>query len=499
MIDPNNAYTNMQKDFISKGAVRWSVQGRDHVVGSFDAHNNWKDYEKLFEGIDTSKMIALDFGCGPGRNIVQYHNRFARIDGTDILELNVNNAKVWANHSNVDVSNANFYVTNGVDLQDIPDNTYDLVYSTICFQHIAVYDIRRQLMEEIYRVLKIGGIFTAQMGYGTFGNPRATNINISTYYENKWDAPGTNGVTDVTIQSYEQLQKDFEEIGFKDFSYYIGPTGPGDAHENWIYFRGTKAKASKPKPKPKPVKKTKTNKKIDADNSYTSMQRRNSDKWAALWTPTNRDHVVGMFDAHNNWPGYEKLFEGLDTSKMIALDFACGPGRNIVKYRSRFARIDGADIAADNIKNVSVWAAHSNVDISNSKLYHMNGVDLQDIKDDTYDLIFSTIAVQHICVYDIRRCLFEEFFRVLKPGGMISIQMGYGGVQPWADATMVSSYFENRWDMPVTGGEADVTIHNVEDLKKDLEEIGFTNFSYQIDDTGPGDKHMKWIYFRGIK
>ena len=67
----------------------------DFVVGSYDKQNKWEDYDKyLMKYIDESfqEKIALDFACGPGRNIVKYNKWFKRIDGCDISE---NNIKPW--------------------------------------------------------------------------------------------------------------------------------------------------------------------------------------------------------------------------------------------------------------------------------------------------------------------------------------------------------------------------------------------------------------------
>lgn len=245
------------------------------------------------------------------------------------------------------------------------------------------------------------------------------------------------------------------------------------------------------------------NKQIDENNPYSVMQRESTTKYSAMWNPTGgRDHVVGSFDAHNAWPEYEMLFDGLDTSNMVALDFGCGPGRNIIKYWNRFKRIDGADISKTNVENVRVWAEYNNIDVSEANFYHMNGIDLRDVPSDTYDIVFSTIAIQHICVYDIRRNIFEEFYRILKPGGLISIQMGFNGLAQWAVpafSSVVATYFENKWDAQGTGGEADVIITDANDIKSDMEDIGFTNFFYRIGRCGPGDKHNNWIFFRAYK
>ena len=45
---------------------------------------------------------------------------------------------------------------------ELNTNEYDFVMSTIALQHICVYDIRYSIMKDIHRVLKDGGVFTAQ-------------------------------------------------------------------------------------------------------------------------------------------------------------------------------------------------------------------------------------------------------------------------------------------------------------------------------------------------
>jgi ubiquinone/menaquinone biosynthesis C-methylase UbiE len=232
MLESTNKYTQMQLNQYNSLASGWSEENRDPVVGSFDAHNQWADYENLFTNIhNQSEKIGLDFACGPGRNIVKYSNRFKRLDGVDISPVNIENAKKYISSNSIE---SNLYVSNGVGIDCIESNTYDFVMSTIALQHICVYDIRYSIMKDIYRILKDGGIFTAQMG---FGSPSPATVG---YYENYYDADGTNRTCDVCIETTAQLEKDLFEIGFKDFNYVIGPVGPGDIHPNWIYFNCTK-------------------------------------------------------------------------------------------------------------------------------------------------------------------------------------------------------------------------------------------------------------------
>jgi len=228
MIELNNRYTKMQLDFYNHEASIWSEQNREPVVGSFDAHNNWPDYELLFQKIDNqSEKIGLDFACGPGRNLVKYSRRFKRLDGVDISPINIEKARIYTMNNGI---NPNLYVSNGVNIDNVPGDEYDFVMSTIALQHICVHEIRYSIMKDIHRVLKDGGIFTAQMG---FGSPSPMTVE---YYENYYEATGTNRRCDVCIETTEQLENDLNQIGFKDFNYTITKVGPGDCHPNWIFF-----------------------------------------------------------------------------------------------------------------------------------------------------------------------------------------------------------------------------------------------------------------------
>lgn len=233
-MDQDNKYSKMQQRQYDAEASVWSVGFRDPVVGSFDLHNGWADYDEyLFKSVEnTNDKIALDFGCGPGRNIVKYADKFVRIDGADISDINLANASVWCQYNNIPVPQ--LFKNNGIDLALVPSNTYDVVFSTICLQHICVHDIRLNLIKEFHRVLKPGGSICLQMGYGT-KHPKTVG-----YFENNYEATATNSGCDTRVDSYDEPKSDLEKIGFHNFDYDIRPVGPGDHHSNWIFFRATK-------------------------------------------------------------------------------------------------------------------------------------------------------------------------------------------------------------------------------------------------------------------
>lgn len=231
----DNQYSVMQRVQQDDEASKWSMEYKDYIAGPFEAHNLWPDSQLfLFQGLDTKpNSRALDFGCGFGRCISLYRNVFSIIDGVDISSIGLEKAKEFL--SNEGITNNQLYLSNGTDLRNIPSDYYDVVYSIICLQHICVHDIRLSLMKEFFRVLKSGGCFTAQMGYGK-NHPKSVD-----YYDNCWEANGTNGSMDCRIEDVNQLESDLKTIGFENFEYWLRPVGPADIHEQWIFFRAYKS------------------------------------------------------------------------------------------------------------------------------------------------------------------------------------------------------------------------------------------------------------------
>ena len=225
------------------------------------------------------------------------------------------------------------------------------------------------------------------------------------------------------------------------------------------------------------------------------MQRDYYDADAKQWSVTNRDAVVGCFDLHNSWEGYNNLFVGVHTNLkgLKCLDFGCGCGRNLSKYYDTFKQIDGVDISEINLENSRKWLDYNNQNYKETKLYHCNGYDLKGIPDNEYDLVISTITLQHICVHEIRFNYFKEFYRVLKKDGYFSAQMGFGKE---VEAKKSVGYYENNYDAKTTNGYCDVRVESPDQLENDLTKVGFTNFIHIIGDTGHGDQHPNWIYFK---
>jgi len=225
-MDKNNQYTNMQKSQYLLGTNNhlnhndnpdyWNV-----LLGDLKSADNWEN------------KIALDFACGKGRNVTNMLSlcHWERVDGIDISPNNIHYCmKEYKDFS------SNWYCNNGIDVSDLKDDEYDFIMSTIALQHIPVYDIRRSILSDLLRVLKPGGLFSFQMGYGS-GLADPLGREKSEYYDNAWSAKGTNSTHDVRVQSEQEIADDLKNIGYINISTVVKDSFSDMGHPQWIYVK----------------------------------------------------------------------------------------------------------------------------------------------------------------------------------------------------------------------------------------------------------------------
>jgi len=228
MVNKDNKYTDMQKNQYAGG------------TNNHENHNGNPDYWNILLGDLKDKdkwdgKTALDFACGKGRNVTNMLNLcdWNRVDGIDI-----SNGNIQYNKNEYISQNSEWYCNNGVDVSDLKDNEYNFIMSTIALQHIPVYDIRKSLITDLLRTLKSGGLFSFQMGYGNgLESPLGSRVS---YYENYYDAPGTNSVCDVRVQTEEEVVNDLKEIGFVNITTEIRESYSDSGHLQWIYIKAYK-------------------------------------------------------------------------------------------------------------------------------------------------------------------------------------------------------------------------------------------------------------------
>jgi len=208
---------------------------------------------------------------------------------------------------------------------------------------------------------------------------------------------------------------------------------------------------------------------------------------ASGWSLSNKNPLVGWYAEHNQDPREEEiLFRGVPLKVgTLALEYGCGPGRNMIKFKDHFQRIDGADISQEILDKLPLNLEEANIPVPN--LFHTDGHSLPLVNDCGYDVVFSIICMQHIACRAWRLELYREFLRVLAPGGFFCFQMGFGRNDSAAD------YFHDYDE--TDNHHRDVRVENVSVLQKDLEEQGFVAFDHVLTDPCR-DIHAQWIWVR---
>jgi SAM-dependent methyltransferase len=241
------SYAKMAKRFMNK-----PFNSPLDIVGNYQWHENLPYETYLFQDESGKELKpydsrVVDFGCGPGRMIPRAKNFFKTVDGIDISEYAIEYAREHQKGST-------FFVSSGIDVGDAPINTYDLIYSTICIQHIPVRTIRKNILAGFKSLLKDGGIVSIQVAYNE--NMQAgvwsADTEHANYESDFFNAKATNGHADMVINkdSIKTLEADFSEL-FKDVSTRLYQVDDKYGNLNgayhapywathWLFIRGTK-------------------------------------------------------------------------------------------------------------------------------------------------------------------------------------------------------------------------------------------------------------------
>lgn len=206
---------------------------------------------------------------------------------------------------------------------------------------------------------------------------------------------------------------------------------------------------------------------------YSLMQRTNYDR-NGMDRP---DDVVGSYYYHDNFP-YETqlLFINGDVRKPIfpdfgvrrAFDFGCGEGRMVRRMQRFFGQVDGCDISKEMLK-------HARARTNDSNFYVSSGLDAGETPSCSYDFVYCTVSLQHICVHAIRQSIILDLRRILKPDGKMTLQLlfskyypfvatsapvsvGDRGVQLYRKDEQHATWFQNKFDATHTNSGCDVVI-----------------------------------------
>jgi len=172
-----------------KGVPFFTNSPDENIVGYFE--------KKLFR---PGKVLEL--GCGPGRNAIYFAEKGCNIDAVDLSQESLKWAEERAIEKNVSV---NFINENIFEL-DIEEGTYDIVYDSGCFHHIAPHR-RMSYINLVKKALKPNGFFaiTCFVQGGELGGAEISDWEV-------YRLQSLRGGLGYTEEKLRSIFKDFREI-----------------------------------------------------------------------------------------------------------------------------------------------------------------------------------------------------------------------------------------------------------------------------------------------
>jgi SAM-dependent methyltransferase len=146
--------------------------------------------------------------------------------------------------------------------------------------------------------------------------------------------------------------------------------------------------------------------------------------WAILAGPDQRG---GRWDTEKFFAtGEQEIAELLDSVEQVggieqrgrALDFGCGVGRLTRALAGRFDEAVGVDISEEMVR----LARQLNDDVPGSSFVVNVKPDLSVFATSSFDLVYTTLVLQHLPRRELQRAYLSEFVRVLRPGGLAVFQ-----------------------------------------------------------------------------
>jgi cyclopropane fatty-acyl-phospholipid synthase-like methyltransferase len=145
---------------------------------------------------------VLELGCGPGRNAFYFAKQGCEVDAVDLSK----EALKWGEERALEKKlNINFIFKNIFQL-DFEEYSYDVVYDSGCFHHIAPHR-RISYLDLLHRTLKDNGLFalTCFVAGGCLGGSELTDWEV---YRRR-SLEGGLGYTEEMLQT---VFRDFELI-----------------------------------------------------------------------------------------------------------------------------------------------------------------------------------------------------------------------------------------------------------------------------------------------
>lgn len=173
----------------------------------------------------------------------------------------------------------------------------------------------------------------------------------------------------------------------------------------------------------------------------------------------------------------DEIVEGIGKSipRPRLLDFGCAVGRLMEACVASNYQVDGVDISVEMLRHAS---ASPTLRAAGCNFYLGSGCDCGSAPAGQYDIVYSQLCFQHICVRTIRNSILRSMAALLTPRGMVSIQMQFYPYTPsshvpaphsaWSVDNTAATSTNSCADVWMTPDQLDLVYQDFAGLFKDV-------------------------------
>ena len=189
----------------SRTLAHYDENAQDFWEGTRD-HDVSQNIHALLSAIEAPAPFALlDFGCGPGRDLMQFKALGHHVTG---LEGSARFAAMARDHSGCEVLEQNFLKL------DLPGARFDGIFANAVLFHIPSQTLPR-VLAELHAALKPGGVLFCS-------NPRGEG------------QEGWNGERYGAYHDLESWRDYVIPVGFAEVQHYYRPAGLPREQQPWL-------------------------------------------------------------------------------------------------------------------------------------------------------------------------------------------------------------------------------------------------------------------------
>lgn len=187
--------------------AEYQLTAESFRVGTWD-HDVSQNRDALVAAMPRNPGKILDFGCGPGRDLVAFSQQGHEVVGLDATPAFVEYAKK--------ISGCQVWQQNFLSL-DLPPNTFDGIFANASLIHVPG-DRMVTVLQALYHSLVPGGAIVMSMARGT-GEGFSSRPTGDRY---------------VSLWEYETLAPCLLDAGFEILHHYYRPPGLPRSAQSWV-------------------------------------------------------------------------------------------------------------------------------------------------------------------------------------------------------------------------------------------------------------------------